>query len=76
MLNTGTDDGMAHRAGVIGIAVSQTLGMGVLTGALVRWRMLPKTSLWQSTRLSRHCGAVVSGRLGSDHRCRSNLARP
>lgn len=52
MLNTGTDDGMAHRAGVIGIAVSQTIGMGVLSGALLRWRMLPDVTLWQSTRLS------------------------
>lgn len=52
MLCTGVNTNQAHRAGVAGIAVSQTLGMGVLTGALVRWRMLPDTSLWQATRLS------------------------
>lgn len=52
MMNTGTDDAVAHRAGVIGIAVSQTIGMGVLSGALLRWRMLPDVTLWQSTRLS------------------------
>lgn len=52
MLCTGTGTAMAHRAGIAGIAISQTLGMGVLTGALVRWRMLPKASLWQATRLS------------------------
>lgn len=52
MLCTGTGTEMAHRAGIAGIAISQTLGMGVLTGALVRWRMLPEASLWQATRLS------------------------
>lgn len=52
MLDTGTDATLAHQAGVAGIAVSQTLGMGVLTGALVRWRMLPDFTLWQATRLS------------------------
>lgn len=52
MLGTGTGTALAHRAGVAGIAISQTLGMGVFTGALVRWRMLPDVTLWQATRLS------------------------
>lgn len=52
MIGSKTDTATAHRAGIAGIAISQTLGMGVLTGALVRWRMLPDASLWQSTRLS------------------------
>jgi phosphatidylglycerol lysyltransferase len=42
----------AHRAGIAAIALSQTLGLGVLTGALVRWRMLPSLSLMQATKLS------------------------
>ena len=68
MMATGTGTKTAHRAGIAGIAVSQTLGMGVLTGALVRWRLLPEASLWQATRLSATVAlsflagwAVVSG---------------
>lgn len=42
----------ARWTGMQAIAVSQFLGFGVLTGALVRWRRLPQLSLWQATRLS------------------------
>lgn len=42
----------ARRAGTIAIAISQTVGAGVFTGALVRWRMLRGTSLWQATRIA------------------------
>ncbi len=42
----------AHRAGIVAIALSQTVGMGLFTGALVRWRMLPGLSLWHCTQLS------------------------
>jgi phosphatidylglycerol lysyltransferase len=52
ILATGTCEKQARRAGIAGIAISQTLGMGVFTGALVRWRMLPDVSLWQAMRLS------------------------
>jgi phosphatidylglycerol lysyltransferase len=51
-LNTGTAAKDASRAGMAAIALSQTLGLGVLTGALVRWRMLPKASLLDTTKLS------------------------
>ncbi|HSG55580.1 MAG TPA: phosphatidylglycerol lysyltransferase domain-containing protein, partial [Paracoccaceae bacterium] len=51
-LATLTPDAQASRAGLAAIAVSQTLGFGVVTGALVRWRMLPEMSLWQATRLT------------------------
>jgi phosphatidylglycerol lysyltransferase len=51
-LRTGIPAATARRAGMAAIAVSQTLGMGVLTGAIVRWRMLPGIGLWQATRLS------------------------
>ncbi|EEW23986.1 phosphatidylglycerol lysyltransferase domain-containing protein [Rhodobacter ferrooxidans] len=42
----------AGRAGAAAIAVSQTLGLGVVTGGLVRWRMLPELSLWQATQIT------------------------
>jgi phosphatidylglycerol lysyltransferase len=51
-LGTGVPLPEARRAGITAIAISQTLGAGVVTGALVRWRMLRGTSLWQATRLS------------------------
>jgi len=41
-----------RRAGAAAIALSQTLGFGIVTGALVRWRMLPGTSLGQATRIT------------------------
>lgn len=51
-LATGVPQDAARRAGIAAIAVSQTLGLGVVTGALVRWRMLPGLTLWQVTRLT------------------------
>ena len=42
----------ARRAGATAIAVSQTLGLGVITGAILRWRMLPGLNLWQATKLT------------------------
>ncbi|MCU0800771.1 MAG: phosphatidylglycerol lysyltransferase domain-containing protein [Rhodobacteraceae bacterium] len=51
-LATGVAGAEAQRAGIAAIAISQTLGAGVFTGALVRWRMLRGVSLWQATRLS------------------------
>jgi phosphatidylglycerol lysyltransferase len=49
---TGIPDRAARRAGVCAIAVSQTLGLGLISGAIVRWRLLPGVSLWQATRLT------------------------
>lgn len=43
---------MTRRAGICAIAVSQTLGLGLVSGAIVRWRMLPGATLWQATRLT------------------------
>jgi phosphatidylglycerol lysyltransferase len=51
-LGTGISPAAARRSGVAAIALAQTLGFGPLTGALVRWRMLPELSLWQATRVS------------------------
>ncbi len=51
-LATGARPADARRAGATAIAIGQTLGLGVITGALVRWRMLPDQSLWQVTKIT------------------------
>lgn len=51
-LATGVPARLARRAGIAAIAVSQMLGLGLVSGAIVRWRMLPGVSLWQATRLT------------------------
>lgn len=51
-MGTGVAGPRARRAGIAAIAIGQTLGLGVVTGALVRWRMLPGLSLWRATRIS------------------------
>ncbi|MDZ7905542.1 MAG: YbhN family protein [Cypionkella sp.] len=49
---TGVAPSRARAAGISAIAVSQVLGMGMVTGAILRWRMLPEQSLWQVSRLT------------------------
>lgn len=49
---TDLPEAFARRAGICAIAVSQTIGLGVITGAILRWRMLPGQSLWLATRLT------------------------
>lgn len=51
-LATGIAPAEARRAGIAAIAVSQTIGAGVITGALLRWRCIKGVSLWQATLLS------------------------
>jgi phosphatidylglycerol lysyltransferase len=51
-LRTGIDPTDASRAGFAAIAIGQTVGMGVVSGALVRWRMLPGLGLMAAMRLS------------------------
>lgn len=51
-LGTGISKSSARRSGIAAIGLSQFLGFGALTGALIRWRMLPELTLWQSARLS------------------------
>ena len=51
-LATGARDADARCAGATAIAVSQTLGLGVITGAILRWRMLPDQTLWQATKIT------------------------
>lgn len=47
-----TGGGAAFRAGMAAGAISQTVGFGPLTGAFVRWRLLPGLTLWQATRIA------------------------
>jgi phosphatidylglycerol lysyltransferase len=49
---TDLPEAFTRRAGICAIAVSQTIGLGVITGAILRWRMLPGQSLWTATRLT------------------------
>lgn len=51
-LGTGISKKSARRSGIAAIGLSQFLGFGALTGALIRWRMLPEMTLWQAARLS------------------------
>lgn len=51
-IGTGVAPRKARYAGIAAIAFGQTLGLGIITGALVRWRMLPSLSLLQATKLS------------------------
>ncbi len=51
-LNTGQNPQTARRAGIKAIALSQTLGFGTATSALVRWRCLPAMSVGAVLRLS------------------------
>ncbi len=49
---TGITGGEATRAGAAAIALAQTLGFGILSSALVRWRLLPGLGLLAALRLS------------------------
>ena len=60
-IGTGIDAGQARRAGFAATAISQTIGMGMVIGPLVRWRMLPQIGLATATRLS---FIVILGFLG------------
>lgn len=51
-LGTGVAGGQAFAAGMAAGAVSQAAGFGPVTGALIRWRLLPELSLWQTGRIS------------------------
>jgi phosphatidylglycerol lysyltransferase len=52
----------ARLSGAAAIAIGQTLGMGVISGALVRWRLLPALSLVQATKLA--TGVAVTFLIG------------
>ncbi len=42
----------ARIAGISAIAISQVLGLGIVTGSVLRWRMLPDQSLWLVSRIT------------------------
>ncbi len=49
-------------AGICAIAVSQMIGLGVISGAILRWRMLPELGPWRATRMT---AAVAVSFLGA-----------
>lgn len=49
---TGVEAKSARNSGIAAVALAQTLGFGLLTGALVRWRMLPGLTMPMALRLS------------------------
>ncbi|OCX61164.1 hypothetical protein BFP70_17135 [Thioclava sp. SK-1] len=51
-MGTNQQDAQAKRAGWVAIAISQTVGFGLVSGALVRWRMLPGFSLIEASKLT------------------------
>ncbi len=55
-LGTGVEAASAARVGAASVAVSQTLGFGLVTGALSRWRGLPGLALLDTARVT---GAVT-----------------
>jgi phosphatidylglycerol lysyltransferase len=61
-LGTGVDRATAARVGAAAMAVSQTLGFGLVTGALSRWRGLPGLPLLDAARIT---GAVTGAFMGA-----------
>lgn len=51
-LATGVPGPRAGQAGFAAIAIGQTVGLGVVSGGLVRWRMLPELRLTGAMQLS------------------------
>ncbi|WP_338547911.1 phosphatidylglycerol lysyltransferase domain-containing protein [Roseovarius phycicola] len=51
-LRTGCRPHHAFASGAAAIAIGQTVGLGVLSGALVRWRLVPGITLAQSTKIA------------------------
>jgi phosphatidylglycerol lysyltransferase len=52
LIGRDTDPRRAARSGMTAIALGQTVGMGALTGTVVRWRMLPGLGLVDAARIS------------------------
>jgi len=51
-LGTGIAGRDATHAGVVSIALAQTVGMGLLSGTLARWRMLPDLGLARAAQIT------------------------
>lgn len=52
LMGTGVPTRHARMSGAAAIALSQTLGFGVVTGSLVRWRLLPALNAKQAAALT------------------------
>ncbi|MEM8653723.1 MAG: phosphatidylglycerol lysyltransferase domain-containing protein [Pseudomonadota bacterium] len=52
MLGTNISDNRARGSGAVGIAIGQTVGFGLVSGALARWRMLPDIGAARALQLS------------------------
>jgi len=52
LLGTGVASNTSMKSGITSIAIAQFAGFGILTGALVRWRLLSGFDLMQSLRVS------------------------
>ncbi len=61
-LRTDLPSAQARISGAAAIAIGQTVGLGVISGALVRWRLLPGLSLVQATKLA--TGVAVTFLIG------------
>lgn len=59
---TGLPEGRSRLAGICAIAVSQMIGLGVVSGAVLRWRMLPEIGALAAARLT---AAVALSFLGA-----------
>ncbi|MGB1208350.1 MAG: phosphatidylglycerol lysyltransferase domain-containing protein [Paracoccaceae bacterium] len=57
LCRTGVGPRAAMRAGLCGIAVSQTIGLGIVSGSVVRWKLLPSVTVAQAAMIT----ATVSG---------------
>ena len=51
-LGKGWPQSVARRSGIVALAISQTAGMGLLSGALVRWRMMPGIGLIEAFQIT------------------------
>ncbi|MFK7751681.1 MAG: phosphatidylglycerol lysyltransferase domain-containing protein [Sedimentitalea sp.] len=63
-MGTGFAPAAARRAGMAAIAFSQTLGLGLITGAFARWRLCPGLSPAQSVKLTLFVSVSFLGGLG------------
>ena len=52
LMRTGTGPEEAARAGAAAIAISQAMGAGLVTGALVRWRLSARLTPGQAARVT------------------------
>lgn len=57
-LATGLPVAQARRSGMAAIAIGQVLGLGLLTGTILRWRMLPGPDLRQAATVTGHVTAL------------------